>query len=104
MGAGHRSPWTIRFWQPHASLEVHGAVLCKEPTELKSNVSSELWALKADFTVEQQANSVIWREVEKAAHWKNGCHYDFELELATKRFQGRTFVNWSVVRCAPAAA
>ena len=86
---------------PMPAISVQDVVICKDPTELKSNGSAEPWAWKADFTVGKQIISVIWREVEKAAQWRKGGHYDLELELTTKRFQGRTFVNWSVVRCSP---
>ena len=44
------------------------------------------------------------KKTREAAQWRKDCRYDLELELTTKRFQGRTFINWSVVRCAPAAA
>ena len=88
---------------PMPAIAIPDAVLCQEPVKLKANGANEPWAWKADFTVGKQTISVIWREVEKAAQWRKDCRYDLELELTTKRFQGRTFINWSVVRCAPAA-
>ena len=89
---------------PMPAIAIPDAVLCQEPVKLKANGANEPWAWKADFTVGKQTISVIWREVEKAAQWRKDCRYDLELELTTKRFQGRTFINWSVVRCAPPAA
>ena len=85
---------------PMPVISAQDVVICKDPTEMKFNGAAEPWAWKADFTVGQKTITIIWREVEKAARWRKGGHYHLELELTVKRFLGRTFVNWSVVRCA----